>query len=112
MLQLFCPHCGEHREEEEFHYKGQAHIARPTDPDGCSDQEWGEYLYFRKKPREVFITRSGYTRRVAANFSMSLETLAVTKYLNPILSVNSRARRRDGEWSYGTSSSFSRGWAN
>ena len=53
MLQLFCPHCGEHREEEEFHYKGQAHIARPTDPDGCSDQEWGEYLYFRKNPRGI-----------------------------------------------------------
>ncbi len=63
MLQLFCPHCGEHREEEEFHYKGQAHIARPTDPDGCSDQEWGEYLYFRKNPRgihhEVWVHAAG-----------------------------------------------------
>lgn len=51
MLSIFCPHCGEHREEEEFHAKGQAHIKRPADPDRCTDQEWGDYLYFRKNPR-------------------------------------------------------------
>lgn len=51
MLHIHCPHCGEYREEEEFHYKGQAHIARPINPEACSDQEWGEYLYFRDNPR-------------------------------------------------------------
>ncbi|AIR02491.1 sarcosine oxidase subunit delta [Pluralibacter gergoviae] len=51
MLHIYCPHCGEFREEEEFHVKGQAHIARPLDPDACTDEEWGEYLYFRKNPR-------------------------------------------------------------
>ncbi|QGG80427.1 sarcosine oxidase subunit delta family protein [Litorivicinus lipolyticus] len=53
MLHIFCPHCGEHREEEEFHAKGQAHIKRPVDPDACSDQEWGDYLYFRKNPKGI-----------------------------------------------------------
>jgi sarcosine oxidase subunit delta len=51
VLHIYCPHCGEYREEEEFHVKGQAHIARPLDPEACSDKEWGEYLYFRKNPR-------------------------------------------------------------
>lgn len=51
MFYIYCPHCGEHREEEEFHPKGQAHIVRPLDPDNCTDKEWGEYLYFRKNPR-------------------------------------------------------------
>ena len=51
MLHIYCPHCCEYREEEEFHVKGQAHIARPLDPEACSDKEWGEYLYFRKNPR-------------------------------------------------------------
>ncbi|HSG03007.1 MAG TPA: sarcosine oxidase subunit delta [Marinobacterium sp.] len=51
MLHIYCPHCCEYREEEEFHVKGQAHLARPLDPDACSDKEWGEYLYFRKNPR-------------------------------------------------------------
>ncbi len=51
MFSIYCPYCEEHREEEAFHAKGQAHIARPADPESCSDQEWGEYLYFRDNPR-------------------------------------------------------------
>jgi sarcosine oxidase subunit delta len=51
MFLIYCPHCQEHREEEEFHAKGQAHIARPQDPDHCDDRTWGEYLYFRSNPR-------------------------------------------------------------
>lgn len=51
MLHIYCPYCAERREEEEFHYKGQAHVARPPDPDACSDEEWGNYLYFRANPR-------------------------------------------------------------
>ncbi len=53
MLHIFCPHCAEYREEEEFHAKGQAHIPRPLDPEALSDKEWGEYLYFRKNPRGI-----------------------------------------------------------
>ncbi len=51
MFLIYCPHCDEYREEEEFHPKGQAHISRPLDPDNCTDEEWGEYLFFRKNPR-------------------------------------------------------------
>ncbi|MBC9045165.1 sarcosine oxidase subunit delta, partial [Pseudomonas aeruginosa] len=47
MLNIFCPHCGELRSEEEFHAKGQAHIPRPLDPNACSDEEWGDYMFFR-----------------------------------------------------------------
>ena len=51
MLHIYCPHCQEYREEEEFHAKGEAHIARPADPDNTTDEEWGDYLYFRKNPK-------------------------------------------------------------
>lgn len=51
MFLIHCPYCGESREEEEFHAVGEAHIVRPLDPDQCSDEEWGEYLYFRRNPR-------------------------------------------------------------
>ncbi|WP_134629483.1 sarcosine oxidase subunit delta [Pseudomonas aeruginosa] len=51
MLNIFCPHCGELRSEEEFHAKGQAHIPRPLDPNACSDEEWGDYMFFRDNPR-------------------------------------------------------------
>jgi sarcosine oxidase subunit delta len=50
---IYCPHCGEYRDEEEFHPAGQAHIARPEDPESLSDAEWAEYLYFRKNPKGV-----------------------------------------------------------
>ncbi|MBC3467678.1 sarcosine oxidase subunit delta [Pseudomonas sp. RW10S2] len=53
MLQIFCPHCGELRSEEEFHASGQAHIARPLDPNTCSDEEWGTYMFFRDNPRGI-----------------------------------------------------------
>ncbi len=51
MFLIYCPHCQEHREEPEFHASGEAHLARPADPDACTDEQWGEYLYFRKNPR-------------------------------------------------------------
>jgi len=51
MFHIYCPYCEEHREEEEFHASGQAHLARPLDPDACTDEQWGEFLYFRKNPR-------------------------------------------------------------
>ncbi|GED21381.1 sarcosine oxidase subunit delta [Halomonas halmophila] len=53
MFYIYCPYCGEHREEEEFHPKGEAHIARPADPESCSDEEWGDYLFFRTNPRGI-----------------------------------------------------------
>ena len=51
MLHIYCPHCEEYREEEEFRPKGEAHIARPADPENTSDEDWGDYLFFRKNPR-------------------------------------------------------------
>ena len=67
MLHIFCPHCGELRSEEEFHAGGQAHIARPLDPNACTDEEWGEYLFFRDNPRgihhELWIHAAGCFRK-------------------------------------------------
>lgn len=53
MFLIYCPYCEEHREEEEFRPKGQAHIARPKDPEACSDEAWGDYLFFRDNPRGI-----------------------------------------------------------
>lgn len=50
MLLISCPWCGA-REQTEFAYFGEAHIARPDDPDKLSDAEWADYLFFRKNPR-------------------------------------------------------------
>ena len=50
MLLIACPWCGP-REETEFSCGGEAHIARPADPDALSDEQWGDYLFMRKNPR-------------------------------------------------------------
>ena len=63
MLSIYCPYCDECREESEFHYAGQAHIARPDEPDNTTDETWGEYLFFRKNPkglhREMWVHSAG-----------------------------------------------------
>ena len=63
MLHIFCPHCGELRSEEEFHSSGQAHIPRPLDPNTCTDEQWGDYMFFRDNPRglhhELWIHAAG-----------------------------------------------------
>ena len=50
MLQINCPWCGV-RPENEFHYGGEAHIARPPDPAAVDDAAWGDFLYFRSNPK-------------------------------------------------------------
>jgi len=56
MLLIECPHCGP-RNETEFHYGGQAHVAYPEDPHALSDEEWAQYLFFRDNPRGPFAER-------------------------------------------------------
>ena len=46
MLLIPCPWCGE-RDESEFTCGGEAHIARPPDPDALNDGEWADYLFMR-----------------------------------------------------------------
>ena len=51
MFVIKCPHCQEAREEEEFHYEGEAFIARPAAPEAESDEAWGDYLFMKKNPK-------------------------------------------------------------
>ncbi|MFH7611731.1 sarcosine oxidase subunit delta, partial [Pseudomonas syringae pv. tagetis] len=51
MLHFLCNHCGELLSEEDFHPSGQSHIPRPLEPSACSDEHWGDYLFFRDYPR-------------------------------------------------------------
>ena len=56
MLLIPCPWCGP-RDEAEFGYGGQAHVARPAEPDQLDDAAWGEYLYLRDNPKGLFAER-------------------------------------------------------
>jgi heterotetrameric sarcosine oxidase delta subunit len=50
MLLINCPWCGP-RDDGEFTYGGQAHIARPNPSELASDADWAEYLFMRTNPR-------------------------------------------------------------
>ena len=56
MLLIDCPWCGR-RDQMEFSCHGQAHISRPRDPDQLSDDEWGDYVFFRDNPKGVHTER-------------------------------------------------------
>jgi heterotetrameric sarcosine oxidase delta subunit len=56
MLLITCPWCGP-RDETEFRYGGEAHIARPAQPDALSDAQWAEYLFMRNNPKGLFAER-------------------------------------------------------
>ena len=56
MLLISCPYCGE-RDESEFSYGGEAHIARPSDPDALSDEAWADYLFMRTNPKGAHLER-------------------------------------------------------
>ena len=50
MLHIECPYCGL-RSEEEFHYGGEAHIARPLEPEQLNDTEWADYLFMQSNEK-------------------------------------------------------------
>jgi len=56
MFLIRCPWCGE-RDISDFAYGGEAHIARPTNPEKMSDAEWAGYVFLRTNPKGVFAER-------------------------------------------------------
>lgn len=56
MMLIRCPWCGP-RNEDEFHYGGQAGVRYPDDPHEVSDAEWARFLFYRDNPRGVFTER-------------------------------------------------------
>ena len=49
MLEINCPWCGP-RDQIEFSCGGEAHIGRPLEPENLSDDDWADYLFYRKNP--------------------------------------------------------------
>jgi sarcosine oxidase subunit delta len=56
MMLIECPYCGP-RDETEFGYGGQAHVAYPEDPYALSDEEWARFLFYRENPKGAYAER-------------------------------------------------------
>jgi sarcosine oxidase, subunit delta len=75
MLLISCPWCGP-RDEVEFHCGGEAHIARPKDPDALSDAEWADYLFMRSNPKGVHRERWVHTQGCRRWFNVLRHTVS------------------------------------
>ena len=82
MLLIPCPWCGT-RPENEFHYGGEAHIARPHDPAALDDDAWTEFLYQRSNPKGMHAERWRHVHGCGRFFNCLRDTVSdriVTAY--------------------------------
>ena len=75
MLLISCPWCGQ-RDEREFAYGGQAHVAHPAEPEALTDEEWARYLFFRRNPRGTWRERWYHAAGCRRWFDLERDTSA------------------------------------
>ena len=81
MLLISCPWCGP-RDEVEFSCGGEAHIARPENPEALSDAAWADYLFNRTNPKGPHAERWVHTHGCRRWFNVVRDTAT-----NEILAV-------------------------
>ena len=74
MLIIECPWCGD-RDQTEFSCHGEAHIARPEQPDQLSEEEWGDYVFFRSNAKGVHYERWVHTHGCRRWFNVARNTI-------------------------------------
>ncbi len=74
MLLIKCPWCGP-RDESEFSYSGEAHIVRPLQPEELSDEEWADYLFYRKNTRGRYLEQWNHSSGCRRYFNAERDTV-------------------------------------
>lgn len=74
MLNIRCPWCGA-RDEIEFSYGGQAHVAYPADPQALADDEWAAYIFMRDNPKGYFRERWVHSQGCRRWFNLARHTV-------------------------------------
>ena len=77
MLLIPCPYCGD-RDEIEFSYGNQAHVARPEAPEAVSDEAWADYVFLRDNTKGVFLERWCHTAGCRRWFNVARDTVSYT----------------------------------
>lgn len=73
MFVIECPHCGP-RDQAEFSYAGEAHIARPAAAEELSDEEWAGYVFMRKNDKGLYAERWWHAAGCRKFFNMLRNT--------------------------------------
>jgi heterotetrameric sarcosine oxidase delta subunit len=74
MLLIACPWCGP-RDEVEFRYGGQAHIAYPTQPGEVDESAWAGFLFMRDNPKGPFQERWRHSSGCRRWFNVERDTI-------------------------------------
>ena len=74
MLLIDCPWCGP-RNEDEFSYGGEAHIARPVAPEAESDAQWADYLFMRANRKGLNLERWVHIHGCRRWFNVARDTV-------------------------------------
>ena len=74
MLLIECPWCGA-RDESEFAYGGEAHIVRPENPHSSTDEEWADYLFYRKNLKGDHLEQWGHASGCRRWFNVRRDTV-------------------------------------
>ena len=75
MLLIPCPYCGP-SPEIEFSYGGEAHIARPENPEALDDAAWADYLFMRSNVKGVFLERWVHAHGCRRWFNIARNTVS------------------------------------
>ncbi|MEX0954890.1 MAG: sarcosine oxidase subunit delta [Rhizobiaceae bacterium] len=75
MLLIHCPYCKEDRPELEFRHAGQAHVARPSNIAGISDEAFEDYFFIRDNPKGLYFERWRHIHGCARFFNAARNTV-------------------------------------
>lgn len=75
MLLIRCPYCEEERPELEFRGAGEAHIARPENIAGITDEEFEQYFFIRSNPRGLAFERWRHMNGCGRFFNAARDTV-------------------------------------
>ena len=75
MLLIACPWCGA-REEHEFTCGGEAHLARPSEPERLDDAAWADYVFTRTNPKGVHYERWCHVEGCRRWFNLARHTVS------------------------------------
>lgn len=87
VLLIECPWCGL-RDESEFSYSGEAHIARPLRPQELTDEEWADYLFYRRNSRGRHLEQWNHASGCRRFFNVERNT--VTYQIKSVYQIGER----------------------
>lgn len=74
MFIIECPWCGK-KDQSEFTAHGEAHIIRPENPAEQTEEQWGDYVFFRSNPKGVHYERWVHSHGCRRWFNVARNTL-------------------------------------